>query len=83
VVQRVGSMGSLFFTDRPVTDFEMVEESDAAMFKRFYAHMLDLGVYLAPSAFEAWFVSAAHEGKEIDKTIESAAKSFAMLSKDN
>ena len=83
VVQRVGSMGSLFFTDQPVTDFVTVKRSDADMFKRFYTHMLDQGVYLAPSAFEAWFVSAAHEGKEIDKTIESAAKSFAMLSRSN
>ena len=83
VVQRVGSMGSLFFTDQPVTDFVTVKRSDADMFKRFYTHMLDQGVYLAPSAFEAWFVSAAHESKEIDKTIESAAKSFAMLSRSN
>jgi glutamate-1-semialdehyde 2,1-aminomutase len=83
VVQRVGSMGSLFFTDQPVTDFVTVKRSDTATFKRFYAHMLDQGVYLAPSAFEAWFVSAAHEGKEIDKTIESAAKSFAILSRSN
>jgi glutamate-1-semialdehyde 2,1-aminomutase len=83
VVQRVGSMGSLFFTDQPITDFATVKRSDTAMFKRFYTHMLDQGVYLAPSAFEAWFVSAAHEGKEIDKTIESAAKSFAMLSRSN
>jgi glutamate-1-semialdehyde 2,1-aminomutase len=45
--------------------------------------MLDQGVYLAPSAFEAWFVSTAHEGKEIEKTIESAAKGFAMLSRSN
>lgn len=81
VVQRVGSMGSIFFTDQPVTDFAAVKESDAAMFKRFYAHMLDQGVYLAPSAFESWFVSSAHGSKEIDKTVTSAARSFAMLSR--
>ncbi len=66
-VQRVGSMGSLFFTDHDVTDFATVKTSDAAMFKRFYAAMLDLGIYLAPSAFEAWFVSAAHEEKRSRK----------------
>ena len=80
-VQRVGSMGSLFFTDHPLVDFAAVKTSDTMMFKRFYAPMLDQGIYLAPSAFEAWFVSTAHEEKEIKKTIECAAKSFAMLSR--
>jgi glutamate-1-semialdehyde 2,1-aminomutase len=80
VVNRVGSMGSLFFKDKAVTDFASVKESDAQKFRRFYADMLREGVYLAPSAFEAWFVSTAHDGKSIEKTIESAAKSFAILS---
>jgi glutamate-1-semialdehyde 2,1-aminomutase len=83
MVQRVGSMGSLFFTDHRVTDFAAVKTSDAAMFKRFYSPMLDLGIYLAPSAFEAWFVSAAHEEKDIEKTIECGAKTFAMLARSN
>jgi glutamate-1-semialdehyde 2,1-aminomutase len=76
-------MGSLFFTDQPVTDFVTVKKSDVAVFRRFYTHMLNQGVYLAPSAFEAWFVSAAHQDKEIEKTIECAAKSFGILSKSH
>jgi glutamate-1-semialdehyde 2,1-aminomutase len=80
VVNRAGSMGSLFFTDRGVTDFETVKACDAQKFRRFYASMMAEGVYLAPSAFEAWFVSTAHDWKSIGKTIESARKSFAMLS---
>jgi glutamate-1-semialdehyde 2,1-aminomutase len=80
VVNRVGSMGSLFFKDKAITDFAAVKASDAQKFRRFYADMLGEGVYLAPSAFEAWFVSTAHDVKSIEKTIESAAKSFAILS---
>jgi glutamate-1-semialdehyde 2,1-aminomutase len=80
VINRVGSMGSLFFADREVTDFATVKASDAQKFRRFYADMLAGGVYLAPSAFEAWFVSTAHDGKSIEKTIQSATKSFALLS---
>ncbi|MBN1102981.1 MAG: glutamate-1-semialdehyde 2,1-aminomutase [Deltaproteobacteria bacterium] len=79
VVNRIGSMGTLFFTGKPVTDFSTAKASDAGKFKRFYTSMLKQGIYLAPSAFEAWFLSAAHDEESIEKTIACAKRSFAEL----
>ena len=79
VVNRVGSIGSMFFTGSPVKDFISVKASDGGLFRGFYAKMLEQGVYLAPSAFEAWFVSSAHGEEDIRKTIECAEKSFQSL----
>ena len=78
-VNRVGSMGSLFFTTGPVTNFTEVKACDVERFKRYYVSMLDQGIYLAPSAFETCFVSIAHHEKDIQKTIECASESFKML----
>ncbi len=74
-----GSMLSLFFTTTPVTDMASALSSDAKLFGKFFHHCLDHGVYLPPSAYEAWFLSTAHEGSAIDRTCEvitSAIKSF-------
>lgn len=71
-VDRAGSMLGLFFTDRDVKNFEDVKTSDLDMFSAYYNGMLEKGIYLAPSQFEALFVSAAHEVEHIDKTIEAA-----------
>ena len=79
VTNRVGSLGTLFFTEGPVTDFASAKQGDGELFKRFYADMLDQGIYLAPSPFEAWFISAAHDTGSIQKTIECAAKSFRLI----
>jgi glutamate-1-semialdehyde 2,1-aminomutase len=79
VVNRIGSMGSLFFTGDPVTDFASAKSSNGEIFKGFYSSMLDQGIYLAPSPFEAWFVSSAHDKESIQKTIDCTAKSFALL----
>ena len=79
VVNRVGSMGSLFFTKGPVTNFNEVKACDVERFKRYYVSMLDQGIYLAPSAFETCFVSSAHHERDIQKTIECASVSFKML----
>jgi glutamate-1-semialdehyde 2,1-aminomutase len=79
VVNWIGSMGTLFFTKEAVTDFDSAKKSDQDMFKSFYAGMLEQGIYLAPSAFEAWFVSAAHDHAAIQKTIESAERNFRSL----
>ncbi len=79
VTNRVGSLGTLFFTEDPVTDFASAKQGDGDMFKRFYADMLDQGIYLAPSPFEAWFISAAHDEESIQKTIDCAEKSFRAL----
>ena len=75
-VNRVASMFTFFFTDQPVTDYETAKRSDTARFGRFFHHMLNSGVYLAPSQFEAGFVSAAHSEADIAATVE-AAHAFA------
>ncbi|MEN3260819.1 glutamate-1-semialdehyde 2,1-aminomutase [Sodalis endosymbiont of Spalangia cameroni] len=80
VVNRVGGMFGLFFTDLPrVTRFQDVQTCDVERFKRFFHAMLSAGVYLAPSAYEAGFMSLAHGDAEIRLTLEAAAQSFARL----
>jgi len=81
VVNWVGSLGTLFFTREPVTDFASAKKSDSRLYAGFYAKMLDQGIYLAPSAFEAWFLSLAHDERSIDKTIACAARAFSGLAK--
>ena len=71
-VNRVGSMFTFFFTDQPVTNWESAKRSDTAKFGSFWRSMLDQGVYLAPSQFEAAFLSAAHTEADIEKTIAAA-----------
>jgi glutamate-1-semialdehyde 2,1-aminomutase len=71
-VQRVGSMLSLFFSAEPVTDYASARRCDTAAFGRFFHGMLERGVYLPPSQFEAWFVSLAHDEKDIARTVEAA-----------
>jgi glutamate-1-semialdehyde 2,1-aminomutase len=75
-----GGMFGLVFTDNgPVRSFEQVAAADVERFKKFFHGMLDEGVYLAPSAYEAGFVSAAHGTAEIDATIAAAQKVYATL----
>ena len=75
-MNRVGSMFTLFFTNQDVIDFESAKTSDTQRFNRFFRAMLNEGVYLPPSQFEAAFISAAHTNSDIDRTIEAATKSF-------
>ena len=77
-VNRVGSMFTFFFTGQPVTDYDSAKRSDTARFGRFFRLMLERGVYLAPSQFEAAFLSAAHSDEDIDKTLEAARECFAL-----
>ena len=70
-------MFTFFFTDGPVTDYESAKRSDTARFGRFFRAMLERGIYLAPSQFEAAFVSAAHTDEDIDKTIAAARRALA------
>ncbi|MCD6298303.1 MAG: glutamate-1-semialdehyde 2,1-aminomutase [Deltaproteobacteria bacterium] len=79
VINRVGSMGSFFFTDRPVTDFETAKGSDENLFKRYFRSMLDQGIYLAPSPYEVTFLSTAHSEKTVRKTIECASIALKNL----
>lgn len=77
---RVGAMFGLFFTDRPaVTEFADVGACDNERFNRFFHGMLEEGVYLAPSAFEAGFVSAAHTEEDIAATVDAARSVFARI----
>jgi glutamate-1-semialdehyde 2,1-aminomutase len=77
-VNRVGSMMTWFFTDQPVTDSESAKLSDIKRFGRFFHAMLERGIYLPPSQYEALFVSAAHTDADISHTIEAARESFAI-----
>ena len=77
---QVGGMFGVFFTDeKQISFYEQVANCDQEKFKRFFHGMLDKGVYLAPSAFEAGFVSAAHGADEINKTLDAAEQVFATL----
>jgi glutamate-1-semialdehyde 2,1-aminomutase len=72
-------MFSLFFTESPVRDMPSALTSDAKVFGKFFRKCLESGVYLPPSAYEAWFLSTAHEGRAIDtacEVISSAIKSL-------
>jgi glutamate-1-semialdehyde 2,1-aminomutase len=68
---RVGSMSTLFFTKGPVTDFTSAKESNTAAFGRYFNEMLDRGVFIAPSQFEAAFVSTALSEEDVDRTVEA------------
>ena len=77
---QAGGMFGCFFSDAaPVTLFEQVTRCDMERFRRFFHGMLEAGVYLAPSAYEAGFVSSAHSDAIIDATLEVAAEVFATL----
>jgi glutamate-1-semialdehyde 2,1-aminomutase len=79
VMNRVGSMWTGFFNREPVTDWTTANKSDRKLFGNFFHAMLDEGVYLAPSQFEAGFVSLAHSDEIIDRTVRAAGKAFAAI----
>ena len=81
-VNHVCGMFSLFFSEGPVTNYRQVMASDAARFRRFFHAMLAAGVYLAPSPYEAGFVSAAHGEAEISATVEAARRAFESIARD-
>lgn len=76
---RVGTMFSLFFTETPVVDWPTVKTCDTGRFGRFFQSMLENGVYLAPSQFEAGFISTAHSDEVIDATLAAAQVAFHSL----
>jgi glutamate-1-semialdehyde 2,1-aminomutase len=76
VTNRVGSMWTTFFTSDPVRDWESASKADRQLYGRFFHAMLNEGVYLAPSQFEAAFVSATHTDEVIEQTIEAAQRAF-------
>ena len=76
---RVGTMFSLFFTSQKVIDYASAKTSDTARFGAFFQKLLEEGVYIAPSQFEAGFMSLAHSDRDIHHTIEAADKAFREL----
>jgi len=77
--QSIGSMFGVYFRASPPSSFGEVMQSDKERFNRFFHAMLERGVYLAPSAYEAGFVSAAHGAPEIERTLEAACEAFAAI----
>jgi len=77
----VGGMFGFFFHPGPVDDFAQAQQSDAASFRRFFAAMLEEGVYLAPSPYEAGFVSLAHRPRDIALTLDSARRALARVAR--
>ena len=78
-ISRVGSMFTLFFTSQEVIDYDTALKSDTVVFSRYFHLMLQGGIYLAPSQFEANFISLAHSQENLDKTLEVMTKTFKKL----
>jgi glutamate-1-semialdehyde 2,1-aminomutase len=78
-VNRIGSMGSVFFTTDPVRDFASAKKSNVELFRGYYTNMLQKGIYLAPSAFEASFLSIAHDEEIIQETLACAVRSLRAI----
>jgi glutamate-1-semialdehyde 2,1-aminomutase len=79
VFNRVGSLFTMFFTETQVTDYKTAKTCDTARFAKFFIGMLERGVYLAPSQFEAGFMSLAHTKEDVGKTLEAARETFKTL----
>ena len=76
---RVGSMWTVFFTDQPVTDYTSAKTSDTAKFARYFHGMLERGVYLPPSQFEAAFISLAHTAEDIETTLTAVRETLSAI----
>jgi len=81
VTNRVGSMWTSFFTSEPVIDWDSANKCDRQLYGKFFHALLDEGVYLAPSQFEAAFVSLAHDDQVIERTIEAARKALTRITR--
>jgi glutamate-1-semialdehyde 2,1-aminomutase len=79
VVNAIGSLATIFFTADAVTDYGAAKRSDKSRYARYFREMLDRGIFLAPSQFEAAFVSAAHTTEDIDRTIAAALASLQAV----
>jgi glutamate-1-semialdehyde 2,1-aminomutase len=80
-VNAIGSMVTPFFASERVRDFRSATTADTPRFGVFFNAMLDRGVYLPPSQFEAWFLSGAHSRRDIEKTIEAAREAMKAVAK--
>ncbi len=78
-VNRATGMLTLFFTEGPVRDYYTAKMSNTKRFARFFIEMMEQGIYLPPSQFEAWFISLAHTQKDLDRTIEACGTAFRKI----
>ena len=78
-LNKIGSMMSTFFTDREVTDYESAQSSNTDLYGEYFQKMLERGIYISPSQFEAMFLSTAHTEEDLDETIEAAREVFLEL----
>ena len=79
VINQLGSMISVHFSDRPVIDFASASASDNLLFNKFFHAMLNRGIYLAPSAFETWFLCNALSTADIDRTVATAGDALKEI----
>ncbi len=77
VINREGSLFSLFFSDQPVTDYESAKRADHERYARFFHGMLDRGVYLPPSGYEGWFLTTVHGDTEFDRVVAAAGEAIS------
>jgi glutamate-1-semialdehyde 2,1-aminomutase len=82
-VNAIGSLSTVFFTPEPVRNYADAKRSDTKRYARFFREMLDRGIFLAPSQFEATFVSAAHTSEDIDRTLAAAHEALQVISTDS
>jgi glutamate-1-semialdehyde 2,1-aminomutase len=75
-INRVGSILTCFFAEHPVTDYESAKKSDTVRYARFFRAMLREGIYLAPSQFEAAFLSVAHTEEDVDRAADAATRAL-------
>ncbi|MBE3556572.1 MAG: glutamate-1-semialdehyde 2,1-aminomutase [Firmicutes bacterium] len=78
-INRIGGAFTLYFGEGPITDYASAQRSDGERFARFFQGMLRRGIHLAPSKYEAWFVSMAHTDHEIDTTLQAAHETFREM----
>ena len=76
---RIGSMMTLFFTEQEVTDYKSAVSSDTNLYGKFFNEMLNRGIYLAPSQFEAMFVSTAHSKEDLEKTVKAQYEAIKSI----
>jgi glutamate-1-semialdehyde 2,1-aminomutase len=82
-VNATGSLSTVFFTELPVRNYAEAKRSDTKRYAKFFREMLDRGIFLAPSQFEAAFVSASHTSEDIDRTVAAALESLKVIAADN
>jgi glutamate-1-semialdehyde 2,1-aminomutase len=78
-VNHTTGMLTVFFTEGPVCDYQTAKKSDTKRFAQFFIEMMNQGIYLPPSQFEAWFISLAHSQKDLDRTVEACEETFKKI----